>query len=288
MRSPGPRRGGIDPWALRRRVNPTDRLPAIMTVRTPSSGGLPGALRLIVSVLAGAAIAFCALPAAVPAAGGEAAPDDGIALFEPCTRAQADRWAADAKRDGRAALRAASCYAVVVDREEKPSGGLDEARKGRAAAEAAIRHFPESGLAHYLAAYLTGLEAERAPWRGLFLVPVIEREAARAAVLSPGVDRAGPDRMLGELYLRAPAFPISVGDSRKAVTHYQRAVSRVPSAPENRLGLAESLLSDHRTAEACGELRSLLKEVAPERGERSVERKTRELLERHCGREGGR
>lgn len=259
-----------------------------MTVRTPSSGGLPGALRPIVSVLAGAAIALCALQAAVPAAGGEAAAEDEIALFEPCTRAQADRWAADAKRDGRAALRAASCYAVVVEREEKPSEGLDEARKGRAAAEAAITHFPESGLAHYLAAYLTGLEAERAPWRGLLLVPVIEREAARAAVLNPGVDRAGPDRMLGELYLRAPAFPISVGDSRKAVTHYQRAVSRVPSAPENRLGLAESLLSDHRTAEACGELRTLLTKIAPERGERSVEHKARELLKRHCDREGGR
>jgi len=259
-----------------------------MTVRTPSSGGLPGALRLFVSVLAGAAIALGALPATVPAVGGGGAPDDEIALFEPCTRAQADRWAADAKRDGRAALRAASCYVVVVERDMGPSGGLDEARKGRAAAEAAIRHFPESGLAHYLAAYLTGLEAERAPWRGLFLVPVIEREAARAADLSPGVDRAGPDRMLGELYLRAPAFPVSVGDSRKAVSHYRRAVSRVPSAPENRLGLAESLLSNHRTAEACGELRALLTEIASEHGEKSVGHKTRELLERHCGREAGR
>jgi hypothetical protein len=243
---------------------------------------LPGPFRLPASAFTRTTIVVCILLVAVSAAGGLASPDGEIMLWEPCTREQAERWASDAQHDGKAALRAASCYATLLETGGERPLGLEDARRGRRAAEAAVRSFPDSGLAHYLAAYLIGLEAERNPLRGLGLVPMIEREAGRAADLSPGVDRGGPDRMLGELYLRAPTFPLSVGNSRKAVTHYRRAVSLAPAALENRLGLAESLLAENEAAEACVLLDTLLAEAPPSGERRSIGRKALDLVKRRC------
>ncbi len=163
-----------------------------MTVTKRFRKGFFAALCRLASAAPGAIVAACVLLAAAPAA-----PAGGIVLWEPCTREQAERWAADAERDGEAALRAASCYVTLVEAGRERSAGLGDARRGRAAAEAAVRKLPDSGLAHYLAAYLTGLVAERSPIRALGLVPAIEREAVRAADLDPGVDRGGPHRMLG-------------------------------------------------------------------------------------------
>ena len=114
-------------------------------------------------------------------------------------------------------------------------------------AEAAVKAFPEDATAHYLTAYLAGLEAENDPARGLELVPVIEREALTAAHLNPNMDNGGPDRMLGELYLRGPSFPMSVGDLEKAVTHFRKAVKLAPNFLPNRLGLAEALTENEES-----------------------------------------
>jgi len=282
---------------------------------------LIGALRRQVSAFAAATVIACVVPPAAPAAGaphilrqdsdrvglvqgvirtgggeqgkrestvtaenGPVLSDGGFVLWEPCTREQAERWAADAERDGTAALRAASCYVTLIERGKEKSAGLEDARRGRAAAEAAVRRFPASGLAHYLAAYLAGLHAERDRLRGLALVRIIEREARRAADLNPELDRGGPDRMLAELYLRAPAYPFSVGDRKKAVRHYRRAVAVDPAAPENRLGLAEALLADNKPGEACAELRSFLSEMRASSREGPVGRKALDMMERACSR----
>ncbi len=254
-----------------------------MTVSRHFGNVLLGALRRVVSGSPGAIAAACVVLAAVPAASA-----GGIVLWEPCTREQAERWEADAARDGEAALRAAICYVTLVERSGEKSAGLGDARRGRAAAETAVRKLPDSGLAHYLAAYLAGLVAERAPLRGLGLVPSIEREAARAADLDPGVDRGGPDRMLGELYLRAPGPPLSVGNPEKAVRHYRRAVAVAPAAPENRVGLAEALLARDETDEACRELRTVQAGLAPAAGESAARKKALDLMERACSRRGDR
>ncbi len=246
------------------------------------------ALRRLAPASLGAVALACALLAAIPAAGAEtpgrgpAAAAGGIVLWEPCTREQAERWAADAQRDGAAALRAASCYAAIIESGTEKSSGIEDARRGRAAAEAAVARLPRSGVAHYLAAYLAGLAAERQPLRGLSLVPIIEREALAAAALDPGVDRGGPDRMLGELYLRAPGSPFSVGSTEKAVRHYRRAAAADPSAPVNRLGLAEALLSADKDDEACGMLRALLAEMPPGPAEVPLRKKAAGLADRAC------
>ncbi|MDZ7696419.1 MAG: hypothetical protein U5R49_05650 [Deltaproteobacteria bacterium] len=189
--------------------------------------------------------------------------DRPLGICTPCTRYQAGEWARRAKTDPWSGLKAANCYAFLITKQAERTSRLADAQKGRQLAEQGVAQHPESGLAHYLYAYLTGLEAENDPLRGLEWVPVIEREALRAANLSPGIDHGGPDRMLGELYLRAPAFPMSVGDPAKSITHFKKAVTQAPGFMENRLGLVEALLTDDQQEEACRQLIEVWRQMPP-------------------------
>ena len=203
-------------------------------------------------------------------------------ICAPCTRNQAQEWAKAAGGDGTSALKAANCYAFLVKQEKDKELRLADARKGRKLAEAAATMLPESGRAHYLYAYLTGLEAENSPLRGLELVPVIEREAALAAKFDPEVNEAGPDRMLGELYLRAPGAPLSIGDLEKAAVHYRRAMAIAPKHIENQLGLVETLMEDGEDEEACTYLHRLLSDMPPVRSSEASWRQALALLKRLC------
>ena len=203
-------------------------------------------------------------------------------ICAPCTRNQAQRWAAAARRDGASALEAANCYAFLVKQGKDNELRLADAEKGRKLAETAVTMLPRSGLAHYLYAYLTGLEAENDSLRGLELVPVIEREALLASDLNPAVDHGGPHRMLGELYLRAPAFPVSIGDSARAVDHYRRAVDQDSEFLENRLGLAEALLAEEEPGKACFELKKILSEMPPNSKIKPAWKRALELLKCLC------
>ncbi|HDZ90763.1 MAG TPA: hypothetical protein ENH37_08820 [Deltaproteobacteria bacterium] len=205
-----------------------------------------------------------------------------LSIYAPCTLDQARKWASSAGEKGSLTLRAANCYAFLARQGEDRSLRLARAVEGRRLAETAKALLPKSGQAHYLYAYLTGLEAENNSLRGLELVPVIEREALLAADLDPGVDHGGPHRMLGELYLRAPPFPLSIGDPARAVEHYRQAVEQAPGFMENRLGLVEGLLADEQTGQACVELRKVLIEIPPESKLLSLWKRALELLKRVC------
>ena len=88
--------------------------------------------------------------------------------------------------------------------------------------------------------------------------------------------------MLGELYLRAPAFPVSIGNSAKAVEHYRRAVDQDPEFLENRLGLTEALLTEEKAGEACFELKKILSEMPPNSKINPPWKRALELLKRLC------
>ncbi len=198
---------------------------------------------------------------AQPSRGGETIyPDDEVNLWDYCSEAELEELESLAEQDGLKAMKAANCYAGLIVRnpELSKSKGLATVQAGRKYAEIALRAFPESGLAHYLMAHLTAYEAERNPTRGLQMVPIIEKEAVMAASLNPPIDHGGPDRMLGELYLRAPGFPMSVGDSEKSAAHFRKAMTLDPDYPENRLGLVEALMAQEENGEACNELSTVI------------------------------
>lgn len=229
------------------------------------------------TVLLALTLGACSGKSPVP---GQAVPQGG--LIAPCARAEAEAREAKAAGNPAEARLAAACYAYLYEHEaypppappldpdapeseavpEPPSRSSDAAR-GRAAARLAAQADPQDGTARYLLAYLTGLAAESNPWIALDLVPVIEQEALQASRLAPGVDNAGPDRALGDLYLRAPGPPLSLGDPEKAVRHYRRAVELAPGHAENRLGLAQSLLAEEEHQQACQALEQLFALLPP-------------------------
>jgi hypothetical protein len=189
-------------------------------------------------------------------AGGESLPE-----FAPCRPEQAEQWASAPGLASR--LRAAGCCARLAESESDAAKGLAWAKRGQRLALDAAKQSPGNATAHYLAAYLTGLTAEREPVRGLSLVPVIQKQAQAAAELSPGLDNGGPHRILGELLLQAPGFPVSIGDPFAAVRHFREAARLAPHNVDNRLGWAEALLETGQDGRACRVLEPVWKAVRP-------------------------
>lgn len=208
-----------------------------------------------------------------------AAAHESVDLWESCDATQAEGYRNAAGQDANAALRGAACYAYLVERE---NGDVTAAENGRKLAEKAVAAFPKSAEAHYLLGYLTGLVAQRSPLKALTMVPVIEREALVAIDLNPNLDQAGPARMLGDLYLRTPEFPVSIGDPALAVEYFRQAVELVPDQADNRLGLIEALLVEDQSAEACRQLQTLWQTLAPEEDPGAVWQRGLDLQLRLC------
>lgn len=224
----------------------------------------------------------CVVPSletGTPGAGSPAAAHEGLDLWQSCDATQAEAYRNAAETDVSEALRGAACYAYLV---ESADGDLAAAENGRKLAEKAVAAYPKSAEAHYLLGYLTGMVAQRSPLRAISLVPVIEREALVAVDLNPGLDQAGPARMLGDLYLRAPEFPVSIGDPSLAVEYFRQAVELAPDQVDNRLGLIEALLVEDQTADACRQLQSLWQMLAPEEDPGSVWQRGLDLQLRMC------
>ncbi|WP_051294956.1 hypothetical protein [Maridesulfovibrio bastinii] len=176
-------------------------------------------------------------------------------LWSPCTAKQAAELAAGQSADK---IKSLACYAYLSNTAKNDDEAEKLTLKGRSLASKIIKNNPESGAAHYLAAFLAGRNAELNPLKGLDLVKVIEQEALRAVKLAPELDYGGADRMLGELYLKAPEPPISVGDLDKSLEHYHNAVKLAPDYVQNRLGLAAAYLEDERKPEACIQYNKIL------------------------------
>ena len=208
-------------------------------------------------------------------------PEDFL-LRSPCTPERILSLEEKSDQNPEAAVQAAHCYAVPAREGKNRSVRLENAVKGRKLAETAVLHDPKNAAAHYLAAYLAGLEAENDTFRGLSLVPVIERGAMAASRLDPGLDHGGPDRMLGELYLQAPEPPVSIGDLDKAIQHFRRAVSQDPDFVENRLGLAEAYLEDQDREDACDQLQQALTRMPPARTMEIQWKRAMDLMKRVC------
>jgi hypothetical protein len=121
------------------------------------------------------------------------------------------------------------------------------ARRGIAACRQLLARAPKSAPGHYYLAMNYGelADAEAPSITAYHLVKEVEREFKLAAELDEQFDFAGPARNLGELYLQAPSWPLSVGSRRKAREFLERAAALAPAYPENMLNLAEAQLKWH-------------------------------------------
>ncbi len=193
-----------------------------------------------------------------------------ITMWPMCTLQQIQQYSEHAESNPREALQGAMCYAVVSRLEPNFDEAGRNATHGLRLAHLALKANPDSALALYVTAALTGLWAQHFPQQGLKAVPKMEALAIQAAKISPQLDHGGPDRLLGELYLKAPEFPVSVGDTQLAVEHYKAAATLAPHFAPNRLGLARAYLEDEQGDKACIEYNrflALVGEGRPDFGE---------------------
>ena len=119
------------------------------------------------------------------------------------------------------------------------------ANEGIDASRSLLRQETNSAPGHYYLAMNLGQLARTKTLGALRLVDEMEREFKLASELDAGLDYAGPDRNLGELYYQAPGWPASIGSNSKARKHLERSVEIAPDYPANRLNLLEAYLDWH-------------------------------------------
>ena len=107
-----------------------------------------------------------------------------------------------------------------------------------------------SAAGFYYGALCMGARAQTRSLEAIGLLPQMVAAARTALALDPTVVHAGPHRLLGGIFLRAPAWPTSVGDIDEALTQLDKAAALAPDWPENHLLLAEALEADDRRDEA--------------------------------------
>jgi tetratricopeptide (TPR) repeat protein len=95
---------------------------------------------------------------------------------------------------------------------------------------------------------------EKGIMQSLALITPIKESAEKALELDEKFFYGGPHRVLGRLYHKAPGFPFSVGNTKKAVEHLEKAVEIGPKFFLNRLFLAEAYISNRDKKKAKEQL----------------------------------
>lgn len=167
-----------------------------------------------------------------------------------------------APNDPKVALALAHCAAMAADWEA--DGKVLEATTavGIEAAKAAGAPDKDPKAAYWLALSL-GLAMRQ---KGLEALPLLPQEMAalKAAQAVPDLDLGGPLRVLGLLYLRAPAWPAGPGDLEAGLDLLKQTAQKYPSHPLNHLFYAEALRESGDGAAASAELQRAAELARPE------------------------
>lgn len=102
----------------------------------------------------------------------------------------------------------------------------------------------------WLAANYGSYGQEKGIMQSLALVKPIKETAEKVLELDETYFYGGAHRVLGRLYHKAPGFPISIGSTKKAIEHLEKAVSSGPKFFLNRIFLAEAYISNRDKAKA--------------------------------------
>jgi hypothetical protein len=142
-----------------------------------------------------------------------------------------------------AAALAARVHALAREIEREPSASRRDALAEEAVLAGQRCEQAADGTApcDYALGIALGMQARERPSTlraGLARMAALLR---RAATSEPALDRAGPDRVLSLLLLRAPGWPLGPGDPEEALAAARRAVALDPAYAPNVLALSEGL-----------------------------------------------
>jgi tetratricopeptide (TPR) repeat protein len=134
------------------------------------------------------------------------------------------------------------CF-LLADRSK-----ADQTRRERLAAEglgraerALAQGGEERGDVYYYLAVNLGITVEKHPVAAVKSLDRIVANLEKALALSPDIHSAGPYRVLGMVYLKAPPWPTGIGDGDQAQELLAEAVRRSPAYPLNRIFYARAL-----------------------------------------------
>lgn len=102
----------------------------------------------------------------------------------------------------------------------------------------------DDGSVHYYLAANLGLAVREHITLAMENLGRLENEMKQAVALTPDIDNGGPLRILGALYLKAPAWPDGIGDIDKALELLEKAVKEHPGHPLNHLFYAQALWAE--------------------------------------------
>jgi hypothetical protein len=111
------------------------------------------------------------------------------------------------------------------------------------------RRAPGSPVCDYWLAVGLGLQARERSATAKAGLKVMVAALRRAAAADPGLDQAGPHRVLALVLLRAPGWPLGPGDAESALAEARAAVALAPDHPPNQSALGEALLANGRAEE---------------------------------------
>jgi len=88
--------------------------------------------------------------------------------------------------------------------------------------------------------------------KGLFALGKLPEihEALKTAQKVEQLDAGGPLRVLGMMYLKAPAWPSGIGDLDKSLELLEQAIKKYPEHPQNFIFYAEALMQDDNNEKA--------------------------------------
>ncbi len=102
--------------------------------------------------------------------------------------------------------------------------------------------------------------------KGLFALGKLPEihEALKTAQKVESIDAGGPIRVLGMMYLKAPAWPSGIGDLDKSLELLEQATKKHPENPQNFIFYAEALMQDDNKEKALQILDIAKKLAVPE------------------------
>lgn len=132
----------------------------------------------------------------------------------------------------------------LAERETDPDKRDKLAAEGVAFAETSIASGGEGdGAVHYYLAANLGLAVRDHLTLAMDSLARLEGEMKKAVALNPDIDDGGPLRLLGTLYIKAPAWPNGIGDRDKGLDLLTKAMTKFPGHPLNHLFYAEAILA---------------------------------------------
>jgi hypothetical protein len=105
------------------------------------------------------------------------------------------------------------------------------------------RHEEDTAAYGFARALITGRLVQQRGLLGAALVPDIERFARRSRELDPSLRNGAATRLLGTLYVIAPAALLTHGDSEQGLDLLEGLTQAQPDVLENHLRLAEAYLA---------------------------------------------